>query len=160
MAPLKGIATQDMRERSRIRRFLWMAGAYGACLVLLVFAFSAGLVSGFGTVSIVLSAVAVNAVFFVLLRRGRSERFRDPDLVWPQTLCAIAVSAVALYHFDYDRSLVLMVSFAIFTIGIFRFTPREFLVTAGLIFGAYACVSGLLVWLKPATVDVDRKSVV
>ena len=133
-----------------------MAGAYGACLLLLIFAFATGLVSGLGTLSVALAIVAVNAAFFTLLRGGRSERFRDPDMAWPQTLCAIAVSALALYHFDYDRALVLMVSFAIFTIGMFRFTLREFMITAGLIFFAYAGVSGLLLWFKPSTVDVQR----
>jgi hypothetical protein len=30
---------------------------------------------------------------------------RDRDLLWPQTLAALAIFATVAYHFDYDRGL-------------------------------------------------------
>jgi diguanylate cyclase (GGDEF)-like protein len=121
-------------------------------------AFAAGLLSGWGIVVIALATVAANAAFFTLLQRGRSERFRDPDLVWPQTLAAIAVFALAVYHLDYDRGVVLVASYGILTIGLFRFSSWEFLAAAALIFGADALAWSALFFFKPAMADLQRQA--
>jgi diguanylate cyclase (GGDEF)-like protein len=156
MNALAGIATQETRVRSRIQRFLWLAGAYGVCLIVMTIAFAAQLLGGWGIVTIALAVIAANGAFFYLLQDARSERYRDPDLVWPQTLAAIAIFAVAAYHLDYDRGVVLVASYGILTIGLFRFSTREFLTTAALIFGAYALTGGALFLFKPAMADVQR----
>ena len=158
MTLLPRLETQETREQSRVVRFLWVAAVYGACIALLVIAFAAGLVGGLGTLAIALSIVAANAAIYALLSDGRSERFADPDLIWPQTACAVALLGLALYHFDYDRGLLLAAAFPIFGIALFRHTAREFLLTAGLIFGMYAAVTGLLFAFKPASVDLQRQA--
>src|SRR5213075_2476031 len=146
------------RVRSRIHRFLWVASAYGVCLIVMTAAFAAGLLGGWGIVVIALATIAANGAFFTLLQRGRSERFRDPDLVWPQTLAAIAVFALAVYHLDYDRGVVLVASYGILTIGLFRFSSLEFLAAAALIFGADALAGSALFFLKPAMADLQRQA--
>src|SRR5215470_1484062 len=121
MSPFLGIETQQERVQSRVRRFLWVAAGYGAALILIFAAFAAKLLGGWGIVTLTLAIVAANGAFFALLNSGRSEHFRDAEMLWPQTLAAIAMFSLAFYHFDYDRGVVLLASFAILAIGLFRF---------------------------------------
>jgi diguanylate cyclase (GGDEF)-like protein len=158
MTLLPRLETQETREQSRVVRFLWAAAAYGVCIALVIIAFAAGLVSAGGTLAIVLSIVSANAAIYAFLAEGRSERFQDPDLVWPQTLAAIALLGLALYHFDYDRGVLLAAAFPIFAIGLFRHTARQFLVTAALIFAMYVAVTMLLFAFKPASVELQRQA--
>ena len=158
MNALAGIATQEARARSRMHRFLWLSGAYGVCLIVMFAAFAAQLLGGWGLLVMALSIAAINATFFTLIQGGRSERFADPDLVWPQTLAAIAVFGLAFYHLDYDRGVVLVASYGIITIGLFRFSTREFLATAAAIFGAAALAGGALFLFKPGMADLQRQA--
>jgi diguanylate cyclase (GGDEF)-like protein len=158
MIPFLGIDKQNTRSQERMSRFLWAASAYGVCFALLALAYAAALVGSLGALLIGTAIVAVNAVFFALFRSGVSERFADPDLVWAQTLCAAAILALGVYHFDYDRGLLLIAAFAIVTLGLFRFDVREFLASAALIVGVYGLASGLLLWLKPNSVELQRQA--
>jgi diguanylate cyclase (GGDEF)-like protein len=141
-----------------LRRLLLVMVGYAAGLGLLGLAHIAGLVSGRGALVIALVAVAANAGFFLVFRTGAQERFRDRDLLWPQTLAALAIFATIVYHFDYDRGLALLLSFAVMAIGLFRFATREFMLAAGLVIFTYALTTLVLVLFKPAAVDVQREA--
>src|SRR5438067_847089 len=65
---------------------------------------------------------------------------------------------LAAYHFDYDRGVTLIAAFAIVTIGLFRFSTREFIASAIGVFLAYAGVTALLFFLKPASADFHRQA--
>ena len=158
MLAIGGSATHQTKRHQRMRRFLMVAGGYGACLALLALAYAAGLVRGAGALAIALAAVTVNVAVFSLLRGGSSERFRDPDLTWAQTLAAVGVLALVVYHFEYDRALAMLLCFAIVAIGLFRFGAREFLATTGLILFAYSIVTLFLAWVKPSAVDLQREA--
>src|SRR5687767_3778040 len=140
------------------RRFLLAGVGYAVGLGLLGLAHIAGLVSGLGAFVIAAASLLANLAFVALFREGFSDRFRDPDLVWPQTLAAIAIFAAIIYHFEYDRGLALLLSFGILGIGLFRFATREFMLAAGLIIFTYALTTLLLVLFRPAGVDVQREA--
>jgi diguanylate cyclase (GGDEF)-like protein len=158
MNSLLDVDTHHARARARVLRFLWVAGAYGIVFTLLLAAFAAKLLGGWGLLTLALAIVGANAAVFLLLRSGRSERFRDPDLLWAQTCCAVGIWALALYHFDYDRGVVLLAAFAILAIGLFRFGTREFLLTAALLFGGALAALAALFLFKPLAVDVQRQA--
>jgi diguanylate cyclase (GGDEF)-like protein len=144
----------NSKQDVRMRRFLMAAAAYAVCLPLLLLAHVLGFASLHGVMQIAAAMFAVNAGLFTLFQTGLNQRFRDPSLTWLQTLCAIAVLMFAVYHFDRERGLALMMCLVVLAFGTFRFSTREFLTAAGIVLAAYAAVINLLMWFKPDIVDV------
>lgn len=141
-----------------MRRFLLAAGAYAVCVPLLAIAQLLGMVGLRTVVEIVAAMLLANAAIFLLLRSGLNERFDDPSLTWAQVLAAIAVQMYAVYHFDGERGLALMMCLVVLAFGAFRFTTREFFTAAGVVLAAYAAVINLLMWLKPEAINVWREA--
>jgi diguanylate cyclase (GGDEF)-like protein len=141
----------------RVQRFLLAAAAYGACLPLLLVAHLLNFVSLRVVIELGAVMVAVNAAIYLLFHTGLNERFRDPSLTWLQTLIATGVLMFAVYHFDRERGVALMMCMVVLSFGAFRFSTREFLTAAGVVLASYAAVINLLMWLKPDSVDVWRE---
>jgi diguanylate cyclase len=142
------------KQSVRVRRFLLAAGAYAVCLPLLVLANALGLIGAVAASQIAAAMVTVNVCFYLAFLTGYNERFTDPSLTWLQVLAALGVLMFAVYHFDKERSLALMLSMVVLAFGTFRFTTREFLTAAGVALAAYAGVINVLMWLKPGEVNV------
>ena len=130
------------------------AGAYLIALLLLVLAWAAGLIAWRGLLACIALIVAVNVGFFAIFRSKLNERSADPQLKLAQTLAAIAVIMFVAFHFERDRSLVLVWCLVVLLFGIFRFKPRDFALTTLFMLGGYALVINLLMALKPAKVEV------
>lgn len=142
------------KQDVRLQRFLLAAAAYGVCLPLLLFAH----LLNFVPLRVILELggiiVAVNAMLYAVFHTGLNERFRDPSLTWVQTILAIAALMYAVYQFDHERGLALMMCLVVLSFGTFRFTMREFFTAVGLVLAGYALVINLLMWFKPSAVDV------
>ncbi|MGZ5032926.1 MAG: putative bifunctional diguanylate cyclase/phosphodiesterase [Usitatibacter sp.] len=138
----------------RIRRFQLAVAAYGTCVPLLAIAHLLGLVSLRVVLELGGVMVAVNVALYLLFRTGVNERFKDPSLTWLQTLLATGVLMYAVYQFDHERVVALMMCLVVLSFGTFRFNKREFLMAAGIVLAGYALVINLLMWLKPDTIDV------
>jgi diguanylate cyclase (GGDEF)-like protein len=145
---------RNTKHSVRVRRFLLAAGAYGACLPLLAIANALGLVSARTVVEVGGAMILVNLGIYLLFHTGMNERFSDPSLTWVQTVSAIAVLMYAVYHFDQERGLALMMCLVVLTFGTFRFSTREFFTAAGLVLAGYAAVINVLMWEKPDEVNV------
>ena len=146
------------KQAVRVRRFLLAAGAYAACVPLLAVASLLGMIPARHAIEIVIAMAAVNAALYFLFRAGLNERFADPSLTWLQTLAATAVLMLAVYHFDRERGLALMMCLVVLAFGTFRFSTREFFTAAGVVLAGYAAVINLLMWLKPEEVNVWREA--
>ena len=142
----------------RMNRFLLAAGAYGVCLPLLLIAHLLNFIPLRVFLQVSALIVLVNAGLFIVFQSGLNERFADPSLTWVQTLIGTAVVMYAVFHFDRERGLALMMCLVVLSFGAFRFSTREFLTAAGVVLAAYAGVINLLMWLKPETVDVWREA--
>jgi diguanylate cyclase (GGDEF)-like protein len=142
------------KQHVRIRRFLLAAAAYGVCVPLLFIAFLLKFIALGPALAILAAMMSVNVALFLLFQSGLNERFRDPSLTWLQTLAAIVVVMYAVYHFDSGRAIALMMSLVILAFGTFRFNTREFVTAAGFVLAAYAAVINLMMWQKPAAVNV------
>src|SRR5687767_6358549 len=158
MTPLNRVGPERSRVTRGLRRFYWTAVGYGLTLALLTLAAGAGLASAKGVLGIILAAMAVNAFFLFLLQSRFMRGLADPELAWPQLGAAAAIACLALYHFDYDRGLALLCFFPILAIGLFRFHLRDFLLAAAVLVVSYAALTGLMLGLKPAQVDVQRQA--
>lgn len=85
------------------------------------------------------AAIAVNLVFFLAIRTGFSRRLRDPSLLVPQMLAAMALAVAIIHHMDGEaRSIMLLLFVALFFFGIFGLTTRQFLALALVAIAAYA----------------------
>jgi diguanylate cyclase (GGDEF)-like protein len=151
LAEEPGIAS---RQPLRMRHFLLAATAYAICLPLLLLAHYLGLIKLGAMLQVIVAMVAVNVALFAIFRLRINERFEDPALTWVQTIVAIAVLMLAVYHFDQERGLALSMSLLVLSFGIFRFTLRECVIASLVVLAAYAGVINLLMWHKPDTVNV------
>ena len=145
---------RSSKHQVRVRRFFLAAGAYAVCLPLLAMAQQLGLVPARVVLEIAGFMVVANLAIYFLFHTGINERFADPSLTWIQTVVATVVLMYAVYHFDKERGLALMMCLVVLSFGTFRFTTREFLTAAGVMLAAYAGVINLLFWRKPDAVDV------
>lgn len=113
-----------------------------------------GLIHPRAAVEICALMVLANAGIYLVFLSGLNERFKDPSLTWLQTIAAVTVLMYAVYHFDKERGLALMMCLVVLAFGTFRFSTREFFVAAGLVLVGYAAVINLLMWNKPEVVNV------
>ncbi len=130
------------------------AASYGIAIPLLFLANLAGLIAIGPLLTAIGLMVAVNLVLVVIFKSGANLRFEDPGMTHVQTFVGIAFVMLIAYHFNHDRSLVLIWCFVVLLFGVFRFKTREFLVTTLVILAGYAAVINLLMTFKPDTVNV------
>ena len=137
-----------------MRIFFLAAAGYAVALLLMFVAHTVKLIGMPGLLTGTALIVAVNAGFYVAFKFRFNDRFKDPSLTHAQMLAAIAVIMFVAYHFERDRSLVLVWCFAVMLFGVFRFQPREFITTTLFMLAGYALAINLMMNLKPDKVDV------
>jgi hypothetical protein len=99
-------------QRLRVQRQLIASSSYAMFLVLLViFSFTNLWPQRIPVVIIqyiVAAAIAINLLFYLILRTGYNLRFSDPSLTFPQLLIGIEFVTVFLYYLDDNRSMLLL----------------------------------------------------
>ena len=128
--------------------------AYAIALLLLLLGYTIKLIGLPGLLASIALIVAVNLGFYLAFTLKLNERFADPGLTLAQTLVAIAVIMFVAFHFERDRSLVLVWCMIVMLFGVFRFKPREFSTTTLFMLAGYALVINLLMNFKAEQVDV------
>ena len=142
------------KQQVRIRRFYLASGAYAACLIVLAAANRVGLLAPAPMLRIAVLVILANGAFLAAFHSGLNQRFSDPSLTWPQVIVAIAILMYAVYYFDTERGLALMICMVVLSFGAFRFTTRDFLTATGLVLAAYLLVINIMMWAKPAALNV------
>jgi hypothetical protein len=132
-------------QRLRLRRFLMAVATYGVVLLAtpLIARVDGGSFHGIHWVPFVGLAVAINLVFYVLIRSGRNLRFRDPSLTQAQILASAAWGMLPLHDLPEARPLILMFYVPPFTFGILRLNRRQYFASVAAVIALYA---GLLVF--------------
>ncbi|WP_416390900.1 GGDEF domain-containing protein [Alloalcanivorax xenomutans] len=74
---------------------------------------------------LLLILLAINAVFFVMIRSGYSERFKDPSLTVAQMLVGIAVITLILHYARELRGALLCLYLMLMTFGVFSIHRRR-----------------------------------
>ena len=144
----------DPRQAARLRSFLLASATYTVCVPLLGLAYALNLIARDPALVVGALVIAANLGLYLVFRAGLNLKFSDPSLTRAQVLLAIAILMYAVYSFDQGRAMVLNLALVILTFGVFRFDTREFVRTALLILVGYAAVINLLMWFRPATVNV------
>lgn len=142
------------RQVLRTRRFYLGVLAYGVGIVLLCLAYTVDLLTAQGLLSSIALLIAWNLLLYWMFSSGFNQRFQDKSLTQLQTLAGIALIMYVAYHFQRDRSLVLVWCLVVLLFGIFRFRPREFATTTLFMLAGYALIINLLMSFRPQLVDV------
>jgi len=129
-------------------------GAYLVGSLLLFLGHAAGLIGLRGLLASVVLIAIVNLALLAAFKLKFNQRFADPALTLAQTLAAITVIMFVAFHFERDRSLVLVWCLVVMLLGVFRFKPRDFGTTTLFMLAGYALVINLLMTYKPDKVDV------
>ncbi|WP_162823834.1 diguanylate cyclase [Lysobacter sp. TY2-98] len=140
------LLSNDRITRLRLLRQLMGLGSYLMFLAPGLLAVHWGWTAfGYGGLfALVATALVVNAGFFIAIRSGYSQRFRDATLLAPQIVVALALALVTMHYMRPEaRGVMLMLYVAMFFFGIFGLTTRQFLRLAVLAVASYA---GLLVY--------------
>jgi diguanylate cyclase (GGDEF)-like protein len=130
----------DPNMRRRLRRQLMGLGSYLMFLAPLAYSVHAGWM-GFGWCGLawfVAAAVALNTIFFIAIRSGWSQRFRDPGLTLPQITLAMGLALFLIHYGGEARSVLLMLFFAALFFGVFGLRLRQFLLLGGVAVAGYA----------------------
>ncbi len=99
-------------------------------------------------------SVAVNAVFYLLIRTGLSLRLPEPSLTMPQIVAANLVLIQAAYFAGPHRGLYLTMYLVIYVFGIFRLTTRQFALLCVFSIVLYSAMVGLLALNRPETLNL------
>ena len=138
----------------RARGALLGIATYGLGLLLLLLGYVVKLIGFNGAVASAVLIVMVNLVFYVAFKFELNKRASDSSLILAQTLAAITVIMFIAYHFERDRSLALAWCLVVMLFGVFRFKPRDFVMTTLFMLAGYALVINLLMYFRPQQVDV------
>jgi diguanylate cyclase (GGDEF)-like protein len=98
-------------------------------------------------------AVAINIIFYALVRSGWTRRFADPSLTFAQIGVAALLALAMLHNLTLARGPFLMLFYTIFFFGLFGLTTRQFLVLAVGTAGGYAAMVSWEYSRNPPTAD-------
>jgi len=126
------VTSTDPAIREPLRLPLMAAGLYAVWIVaVLAYAIPAGHIGRLDGVAIVLVQLICMATFYALIRSGRSARARDPALVLPQMLAAMAIAAYGYTVAPSLRPSILHLMCVIQVFGMATLTPRESRIAGG-----------------------------
>jgi len=150
---LKLVFGSDQKQALRIRRFLLAAGTSFIVLFLFAVCYAKGLLDLAVLIQAGSIIFALVVVFYVLMRSGLNQRFRDPSLTSWQIAAASLTIIYVMYHADRTREVLLMVYLMPFLFGVFRLDTQKLLSLALFVLIAYTGMIALSAYTKPATVD-------
>lgn len=108
-----------------------------------------------GVLVFVLLSVLVNVVFYVLIRSGYSERFKDPSLTFPQIFVSLLMGLILVRYAGQARPVFITLFFASFFFGIFGLSRRQFWILAGTtIVGYAAMIATQVLWMGPSAMTI------
>jgi diguanylate cyclase len=135
-------AEMDVRQAVRIRRFYMALASYALWTSITLIAWAGDLiVMPAWLLVLTCGGIALsNAVFWYLLRSGRSLLYADPSMTFLQVALALFWVLVIIAASHTDRSLMMVVYIVVMLFGIFRLDRGDFLKLTALALLGYAVV--------------------
>jgi diguanylate cyclase (GGDEF)-like protein len=138
----------DRQTRARTAATLLCAVVYGICCGAAFYAADLGLMRSFAPTLLLITSVPAYAVFYLLIRTGKSRQFKDPSLMPAQNLLALLAIAFAYTAIaPEDRGVALVLVALVMVFGMYAHTASYavtmgtmFLVILGIIMGVLAHV--------------------
>lgn len=141
----------DRTTRARTGIVLLCAIMYAICCSAAFYAAEVGLMRSFAPRMLLATALPTYALFYVLVRSGKTRRLRDPNLMIAQqsfSLLAIAFAYTATG--PHDRGLVLILIALVMVFGMYTHHPRQSVFTGVLAMLMLGVCMGVLSRLDPA----------
>ncbi len=140
------------KQALRLRRFFMAVVTYAACGAFAQICAWLGYLPTWLPGWWLLGAVAINAVFFVVLRRGWNLRLSDPSMTEPQLIASMFAVMILIYHADVARGVFLMLFPLPLLFGVLRLRLRQLARVGALGIGGYVAVIALLTINAPERV--------
>lgn len=140
----------DRATRARTGVILLCAVMYAICCSAAFYAAEVGLMRDFAPKLLLATSIPCYALFYVLVRFGKTRSMRDPTLMLPQqgfSLLCIAFAYTAIG--PYDRGLVLVLIALVMVFGMYTHHPRQAVFTGVLAMLLLAICMGVLSHLDP-----------
>ncbi|HEY0063344.1 MAG TPA: diguanylate cyclase [Telluria sp.] len=106
-------------------------------------------------VNYLLAVLAINAVFFLLIRTNINVRFTDPSMTLVQICVSIMPGLYVMYHAQQPRTVFLLLCISAAMYGLFQFRPRDFVLMTIFIVGGYASLIALVYLNRPAEISLQ-----
>ncbi len=140
------------KQALRLRRFFMAVATYAACGVFAQICAWLGYLPSWLPAWWLLGAVAINAVFFIALRRGWNLRLNDPSMTEAQLIASMFAVMILIYHTDVARGVFLMLFPLPLLFGVLRLRLRQLARVGALGIGGYVAVIALLAINEPERV--------
>lgn len=147
---VKFVFGPDRATRARTGVILLCAIMYAICCSAAFYAAEVGMMRSFAPRLLLATALPTYALFYVLVRLGKTRRLRDPNLMIPQqgfSLLAIAFAYTAIG--PHDRGLVLVLIALVMVFGMYTHHPRQSVFTGVLAMAVLGVCMGVLSHLDP-----------
>jgi len=147
---VKFVFGPDRATRARTGVILLCALMYAICCSAAFYAAEVGMMRDFAPRLLLATATPCYAIFYVLVRTGRTRSMRDPNLMIPQqsfSLLAIAFAYTAIG--PHDRGLVLVLIALVMVFGMYTHQPRQAAFAGVLAMVLLAMCMGVLSHIDP-----------
>lgn len=148
------IPSNDPQQALRVRRFLLAQSVYGLAAALLALYVVLGLLAPGHFLLLLAAFLAVNGLFFALLRSGRNRRLDDPSMTVWQMIGACALMSLSLYLVDGGRGALLLLTLALLLFGTLRLSTADFLLVGMLAPAGYALALAAAVRYRGVGLDL------
>jgi diguanylate cyclase (GGDEF)-like protein len=146
----------DPAQALRLRHTLMAFASYVVIIGFVLYCSYAGLSRLPLTLSWALAglALAINALFYLIIASGWNKRLRDPSMTLVQMTTSSSWLLLVLYFTEEVRGAVLILFLNNFIFGIFRLRTAQFLGAALFVLAGYGVVVALLAKYHPQSVDL------
>lgn len=141
------VCGRDHDVRVRVQHQMPANIVYGCCAALLLLSMQLSLMPRDRGLLLLTLMVLGQAIFFALLRSGRTLRWRDPGMMLPQNLLSLACIALAYTVMGPIRGTSIILMLLVLIYGMFTLSPREALVLGGV---AMAVLGGTMATMATA----------
>jgi signal transduction histidine kinase len=98
--------------------------------------------------------IAVNLVFYLMIRSGFNLRFADPSMTFPQLAIGVPTVFYLMYYAQNARVILMLMLLPIFLFGLFQFRSRDFYLLSVLTLCEYAILISLLAYYRPQELNL------
>lgn len=147
----------DAAQAMRAQHTLMAAVSYVTIIGFVLYCSFVGLfrLSPLVTAGFAVLALAINALFYVVICLGWNKRLRNPSLTLAQITISTLWLMFVLYFIDQVRGAMLVLFLITFVFGIFRLRMAQFLGSAAFALVGYAVVILLFAWQRPQQVNLQ-----
>jgi diguanylate cyclase (GGDEF)-like protein len=135
----------DPEQTLRLRRFFVGSAIYLMTVAFVLLCWALGFLTDRVAAIYTSTMVAVNVIFYTVIRSGLNKHFKDPSLTAFQIIVSAGQGMTAMYFAGLARGAFLLLGVALFSFGMFRLNTRGFLKLAAIMLTVYALMLVALV---------------